>query len=165
MTSNRIGDIDGLDGYEFELLVMRLLKEMGLEVEETKKSGDGGIDVLARSEEPITGGLFVVQCKRYSSNVGEPQVRDLYGVVNHTNASKGILITNSAFTQQARRFAEGKPIELIDGERLKDLLVRYRIEGDVPKGKGILVIPKPYKRFYRKLSSIVEKIQTKLEIG
>lgn len=126
-------DIDTIDPYEFESLIARLLEKMGLEVKETKRAGDGGIDVIARSDEPITGGLFAVQCKRYSSKVGEPKVRDLYGVVHHLNASKGILITNSDFTRQAREFAEGKPIELIDGDRLRKLLNEY---GVIPEVEG-----------------------------
>jgi hypothetical protein len=162
MASDQIFDINSLDSYEFELLVIRLLKEMGLQVEETKKTGDGGIDAIARSEEPITGGLFVIQCKKYLSNVGEPQVRDLYGVVNHTNASRGILITSSDFTEQAKRFAKGKPIELINGEVLKSLLIKYEI--GVPEDKNVARLPKPYKRLYKGLLDIADKIKSRLEI-
>jgi len=48
---------------------------MGLETEETARTGDGGVDIVARSDAPITGGVF-------SSPVGEPVVRDLYGALN-----------------------------------------------------------------------------------
>ena len=90
-------DIDSLDGHRFELVAASLLQKMGLEVEQTKRTADGGIDVIARSDKSITGGTFAVQCKRYSSKVGVKPVRELYGVVSHVGASKGILITNSVF--------------------------------------------------------------------
>jgi hypothetical protein len=112
---------------DFETLIARLLVSMGLDVQVTKQTGDGGVDLLARSSEPITGGLFVVQCKRYSGTVGEPVLRDLYGVMHHHRASKGILITTSNFTRQAREFAEGKPIDLVDGNSLRALLIKYRV--------------------------------------
>ena len=55
--------------------IARLLQRMGLETEETARTGDGGVDIVARSGAPITGGVF-------SSPVGEPVVRDLYGALN-----------------------------------------------------------------------------------
>ena len=74
--------VTALDPVEFEELIARLLQRMGLETEETARTGDGGVDIVARSDAPITGGVFIVQCKRYSSPVGEPVVRDLYGALN-----------------------------------------------------------------------------------
>ena len=91
-----------IDPFEFEKLIARLLQKMGLDAHETKKTGDGGVDVVALSTAAIVGGTFVVQCKRYAGNVGEPAVRDLYGVVTHLRASKGILITTSGFTRRSR---------------------------------------------------------------
>lgn len=59
--------------------------------------------------------------------VGEPPIRDLYGVVMSENANKGILITTSNFTSSAISFANDKPIELIDGQILQQLLAKYNI--------------------------------------
>jgi HJR/Mrr/RecB family endonuclease len=163
-SSSPSGDIDNLSGLDFEMLVMRLLKKMGLQVKETKKTGDGGIDIIAHSPEPITGGLYVVQCKRYSSNVGEPVVRDLYGVVNHVNASKGVLITNSNFTRQAKEFAEGKPIELVNGNALKELLAKHSLNDSIPEGKRLYVYPASFKRLYKGLSRIMDRLGTILAV-
>ena len=66
-----------------------------------------------------------VKCKRYSGKVGEPAIRDLYGVVVSQNANKGFLVTNSSFSQQAQNFAEGKNIELIDGNILNSLIKKH----------------------------------------
>lgn len=115
------------NGLDFERQVHALLKKMGFEAEVTRASGDGGIDIIAHSREHITGGKYIVQCKDWSSPVGEPPVRDLYGVVTAENANKGILITTSTFTAPALKFAEGKPLELIDGTKFSILLKQYNL--------------------------------------
>jgi restriction system protein len=112
---------------DFELLVQSLLQRMGYQAQVTKSSGDGGIDVVAVNTEPIVGGTILVQCKRYSGVVGSPMIRDLYGAMNHEGASKGVLITTSRFSLEAIKFAEGKPLELIDGQQLEELLRRYQV--------------------------------------
>lgn len=113
---------DEMLGAEFEKVCQNLLIKMGLEVEMTKASGDGGIDLIALLDKPIVGGKFIVQCKRYTGSVGVPIVRDLYGVVTDERANKGILITTGHFTQSGKDFAKDKNIELIDGKRLLSLL-------------------------------------------
>ena len=110
-----------MTGYEFENYISTLLTKMGFEVEVTQYSNDGGIDLIATYEKPIFSGKYIVQCKRWVTSVGQPEVRDLYGVVMDQRANKGILITTSDFTAQAYEFAKGKNIELINGEILKAL--------------------------------------------
>lgn len=117
------------NGLDFERQVHALLKKMGFEAEVTKASGDGGIDIIAHSKEHITGGKYIIQCKDWSKPVGEPPVRDLYGVVTAESANKGILITTSSFTTPAIKFAEGKPLELIDGTKFNQLLSKYGLAG------------------------------------
>lgn len=117
------------NGLDFERQVHALLKNMGFEAEITKASGDGGIDIIAHSKEHITGGKYIIQCKDWSKPVGEPPVRDLYGVVTAENANKGILITTSTFTSPAINFAAGKPLELIDGTKFNQLLAKYNSGG------------------------------------
>ena len=79
---------------------------------------DGGVDVLLTDDR---GRQAVVQCKRYRQNVGEPIVRDLYGTMIHAGATHAFLITTAGFTLEAKRWAVGKPITLIDGKRLVEL--------------------------------------------
>ena len=120
-------DIKNMNGYEFESFIATILRKIGFVVEETSLSGDSGVDLIAYSEEPLYKGKYLIQCKHWEGNVGEPVVRDLYGVVLSNNANKGILITNSFFTQQAKIFAEGKNIELINGNTLNELIHKYSL--------------------------------------
>ena len=78
----------------------------------------GGVDILVTD---AAGRLAVVQCKRYRGTVGESTVRDLYGTMIHHDASMAFLVSTGAISASARRWAAGKPIGLIDGERLVDL--------------------------------------------
>lgn len=108
---------------------------MGLKATTTKASGDGGVDIIATNEQPILGGKYVIQCKRYGAgnNIGEPVIRELYGAMMHENASKGILITTSNFTKQAIIFAQNKAIELINGVSVICLLNKYMATTDEPE--------------------------------
>lgn len=125
--------LQSVEPIEFEKIISDLLERMGFDVTRTKSTGDGGIDVIAINEQPIISGKYVVQCKRYATgnNVGEPVIRELYGVMHAENANKGILITTSEFTRQARSFAADKQIELIDGNTLTGLLSKYFAEDEL----------------------------------
>src|SRR5579883_1437782 len=118
-------DLDQLDPIAFEQLVSTLLTRLGYLTRLTRPSHDGGIDIIAENPQPVVGGKIIVQCKRSSSLVGVAAVRDLYGVVHAERATKGILVTTSDFSADARVFAEGKPIELIGGRQLADLLRQH----------------------------------------
>lgn len=118
-------NMDSMSGVEFENLCKRLVSKMGFETQTTRASGDGGIDIVAYNRQPLISGKYVIQCKRYSGNVGEPILRDLYGVVMAERANKGILMTTAGFTRQAVAFSEEKQIELIDGAKLRSLLEQY----------------------------------------
>lgn len=122
-----IESLQRLSPTEFENLVKAVLIKMGFNATTTKASGDGGVDVLAVNEQPIIGGKYVIQCKRYATgnNVGEPITRELYGVMHAENANKGILITTSDFTKQAVDFSQEKAIELINGATFIELCQRY----------------------------------------
>ncbi len=113
-----------LSGIDFERLIVVLLSRMGFRAEMTKTTGDGGIDVVAFLDRAIIGGKYLFQCKRYSSDtmMGAPTVRDFYGAVTADRAVKGVFITTSYFTPQAREFAERVGLELIDQERLRQLM-------------------------------------------
>ena len=131
-------DIDSLDGHDFEALIVKLLEKMGFTIGEKKLSADGGIDIEAKNFDPLTSGTYIIQCKRLSKKIGEPIIRDLYGVVHSKNANKGLLITNSEFTNSAKKFSEGKQLELVDGEKLRSLLIQYKI---LQVGKEFALLP------------------------
>jgi restriction system protein len=84
----------------------------------TQASRDRGVDAIAFDPDPIRGGKFVIQAKRYNMVVPVSAVRDLYGTMIAEGATKGILVTTSYFGRDSREFAKDKPITLIDGENL-----------------------------------------------
>lgn len=110
---------------EFESLITNLFTKMGLETRQTRPSRDGGVDCVAYDPRPIFGGKVVIQAKRYKNTVGVSAVRDLYGTVQNEGASKGILVTTSGFGRASFEFANGKPLELLDGSNLLYLLAEH----------------------------------------
>lgn len=115
----------------FERLSMRLLREAGFErVSVTGRSNDGGIDgvgVLQLND--LVSFNVVFQCKKWENAVPPKEIRDLRGAMQG-RAEKGIFLTTSTFTSNARMEAErpgAVPIELVDGEKLFDMFKRYEL--------------------------------------
>jgi len=123
-TSKEI-DLDTIDPIRFESLFADLLLAMGIKAKTTKITNDGGIDIVGINEESIVGGKYIVQCKRYKSTISSGHIRDLYGVVMHERANKGIFVTTSDFSNECIKFAQDKPLELINREKLINLLQKY----------------------------------------
>nr|WP_259670139.1 restriction endonuclease [Streptomyces sp. ID38640] len=133
-------DLYEMEPIAFENLIAELFRAMGMQAVTTQRSGDGGVDVDALDPDPIRGGKIVVQVKRYRHTVPPTAVRDLYGTVQSEGANKGVLVTTSRFGPGAHTFANGKPLSLIAGSELVDLLGRYglrgRLGGDAPTGSA-----------------------------
>lgn len=110
--SDRV-DLLQLSSREFEMMVVELYHANGHPAERTGATGDHGVDVVIHAN---NGEKWVAQCKRWRGTVGEPVVRDFYGVMQHEKADKGAIITSGKFTLQAREWAKGKPIILYDGD-------------------------------------------------
>lgn len=127
-------DLLGMDPLAFEDLVAELFRAMGMEAVTTRRSGDGGVDVDALDPTPIRGGKIVVQVKRYRNTVPPSAVRDLFGTVQDRGANKGVLVTTSRFGPGSHTFANGKPLELISGPELVDLLHRHGLRGRLGDG-------------------------------
>jgi restriction system protein len=121
----------GLPPAGFERLAQRLLRESGFtQVVVTGQSGDGGIDGFGILQvNPLVSFKVLFQCKRYAKSVAPSQVRDFRGAMSG-RADKGIIITTGTFTQEAKREATrdgAPPIELIDGEKLIDMLEKLEL--------------------------------------
>jgi restriction system protein len=112
----------------FERLAQRLLREADFDsVNVTGKSGDGGIDGLGVYRLGLVSFPVFFQCKRYRGSVGPTAVRDFRGAMAG-RGDKGLLITTGTFTADAKKEATrdgAPPIDLIDGDRLCELLKRY----------------------------------------
>ncbi|URN17377.1 MULTISPECIES: restriction endonuclease [Streptomyces] len=122
-------DLFDMDPVAFEGLVADLFRAMGMQAVTTQRSNDGGVDVDALDPTPIRGGKIVVQVKRYRNTVPPAAVRDLYGTVQDAGANKGVLVTTSRFGPGSHAFANGKPLELVSGPELVDLLHRHGLRG------------------------------------
>jgi len=114
----------------FERLAQRLLREADFrDVTVLGKSGDGGIDGVGDLRISLVSFPVYFQCKRYRSAVGASDVRDFRGAMAG-RGEKGLLITTSSFTREARQEATrdgAPPIELVSGLELADLLRKYEI--------------------------------------
>lgn len=111
---------------DFEYLIRELFARQfsgeGAEVRVTRASRDGGVDAIAWDPDPVRGGKFVIQAKRYTNTVGVSAVRDLYGTLINEGANRGILVTTSGYGPDAIEFSKDKAISLIDGPMLLGLL-------------------------------------------
>jgi restriction system protein len=120
----------GIQPDSFERLARRLLREAGfVSVTVTGKSGDGGIDGIGVYRLSLVSFPVFFQCKRYRGGVGAGAVRDFRGAMSG-RGDKGLLITTGGFTADAKQEATrdgAPPIDLIDGERLCDLLKEYKL--------------------------------------
>jgi restriction system protein len=112
----------------FERLARRLLREAGfVSATVTGKTGDGGIDGIGVYRLSLVTFPVFFQCKRYNGSVGAGAVRDFRGAMSG-RGDKGLLITTGSFTADAKHEATrdgAPPIDLIDGERLCDLLKEH----------------------------------------
>ena len=102
----------------FETYVAELFRERGYEAQLRGGAGDMGVDVELYK---WTGERAIVQCKKYKRLVGPEVVRELYGTLQHEQASHAFLVTTARISKSAREWAKGKPITLIDGDRLSEL--------------------------------------------
>lgn len=112
--------------YEFEHLVKRLFEARGLKSWVTQASRDDGVDAIAVNEDPIMGGVCVIQAKRYRNTVPMDAVRALAGTMDDKRAARGVVVTTSGFGPDAHAYAarHGR-IQLIEGPELLHLLKEH----------------------------------------
>ena len=116
----------------FERLVVQLLIKMGYggSREEAGKavgrSGDGGIDGII-NEDRLGLDAIYLQAKRWEGVIGRPEIMKFVGALAGQRATKGVFITTSWFTQDAKDYALSSQykVVLIGGERLADLMIEH----------------------------------------
>lgn len=115
----------------FERVVVELLVKMGYGGSRADagkaigRSGDGGIDGIIK-EDRLGLDVLYIQAKRWDSNsVGRPDVMQFAGALQAQKANKGIFITTSRFTEDARAYVSqiGSKIVLMDGEQLTNQMI------------------------------------------
>jgi len=116
--------LNGMSWQEFEMLVGEAFRRKGYAVAEIGGGGaDGGIDLVLKK----SGEKFLVQCKQWKAfKVGVTTVRELYGVMAASGAVGGFVVTSGVFTQEAKTFAAGINIELIDGTALTAMIKKIQ---------------------------------------
>jgi restriction system protein len=120
-------DLLALKPVEFEHLIRELFEAMGMKSWVTQASRDEGVDGVAVNEDPIVGGLCIIQAKRYSKIVGLEAVHALAGVMEDKHAAKGVLVTTSWVGKASRDFAarNGSRIQIVEGRQLKYMLKEH----------------------------------------
>lgn len=128
-SSDALGD---MTWREFEVLVGEGFRLQGYEVSETGGGGaDGGVDLVLRKDRE----KFLVQCKQWKAfKVGVTVVRELYGVMAAHGAAGGFVVTSGRFTDEAKAFADGRNIRLVDGPKLFGMIKQAKASGAVSRG-------------------------------
>lgn len=131
-----------LEWHRFESLTAEYFRILGKRVETIHHGADGGVDarIYANDSNVLE---YAVQCKAWSGIVGIKPIRELFGVMAHESAGKGIFLTTSTFSDEAKEFAAGHndKLFLIDGQRFismiemlpdekKAKLLAFATEGD-----------------------------------
>lgn len=122
---NGIESIRSLDWKQFEELLGEAYRRQGYSVKENSSAGpDGGIDLTIKQD----GNVYLVQCKQWRNfKVGVKVVREMLGLVTAHGAQGTIIVTSGTFTQEAKAFASGKPIELVEGHQLVGMIGSVQI--------------------------------------
>jgi restriction system protein len=115
-----LNSLRNLSWQKFEVLVGAAFERLGYAVQETGGGGaDGGMDLILTKR----GRRVLVQCKHWKQTaVGAPVIREMYGLMVAEKMDMVMVVTSGSFTKEARIFAEGKPISLVDGPRLVQLI-------------------------------------------
>lgn len=118
----------------FEHLVVDLMVKMGYgsrnpeSAQVTKSTGDGGIDGIIY-EDKLGLDKIYLQAKQWTNTVGRPIIQQFAGALVGQNATKGVFITTSSFSKEAREYVKGihQKIVLIDGTELAKYMIEYNV--------------------------------------
>lgn len=117
--SNDISSIDGMEGHDFEYFCADLLRLNGfIEVNVTKGSGDQGVDILAIKD----GIKYAIQCKNYTSALGNTPVQEINAGRTFYNCHVGVVMTNSTFTPGAKALAQATGVLLWDRSFVQNMM-------------------------------------------
>jgi len=132
-----LGCLQGMNPYKFEELIGFLLGEMGYSTVVTQGSQDGGVDVEAELKTPTGGNIkYVVQVKRYKEPVGPKELRALVGTKEMKRANGCIFVTTSDYTRAAFEFGQVVGMDLINGNKLAELIFTHNLINTVEEMIG-----------------------------
>lgn len=122
-----IEDIDNMNGLLFEAFLHAMFTELGYLLEQTKASGDKGVDVFV-SKNDIT---YAVQAKSYTKSVPNSVIQEVVAGMQFYDADESIVVTNSLYTKSAILLAEKTGTQLWDREKLIHILDILKLERSV----------------------------------
>jgi len=133
-TQQDVTSIRSLSWREFETLVAEAYHRQGYTVTRIGGDGpDGGVDLILKKD----GNCLIVQCKQWRADkVGVQVVREIFGVMTAQHAQGAVVITSGLFTQEAKIFAHGKPIDLVEGQHLADLIRSVQVRRSPSPGRA-----------------------------
>ncbi len=132
LAESGIHQVDRMSGVEFEQFARAHFQRKGYRVKQTPKTSDYGADLVLQKD----GRKVVVQAKRWDGIVGIKSVQEVLGAMNYYDAHKGIVLTNSDFTESAYRLAKKSPVELWHRQKLTDELMSSGVKPAAEGGKG-----------------------------
>lgn len=115
----RIDDVDNMSGVEFEKYIADLFRHQGYMFETTALSGDLGVDLIIVKD----GVRTAVQAKRYSKPVNQAAIREAVAGMKYYKCTQAMVITNSHFTKLATQLAQSNSCELIDRDKLVEMII------------------------------------------
>lgn len=120
-----IDSIRALPWKKFEELLAEAYRRQGYFVQENSSLGpDGGVDLQLEKG----GRVYLVQCKQWrSEKVSVNVIREMFGVMTAQHASGVHVVTSGMFTQEAKNFAADKPIDLIEGNVLVEMIRNVQV--------------------------------------
>lgn len=119
IVAGKIEEVDSMEGHQFEYWCADLLEMNGFSnVEVTRGSGDQGVDIIATKD----GIKYAVQCKCYSSDLGNKPVQEVHTGKSIYHCQVGAVMTNRYFTAGAKEAAEATGVLLWDRDRLVEML-------------------------------------------
>lgn len=113
-------EVDKMSGRMFEEFLQALLKAKGYYVQLTPESGDYGADLILSTK----GKKIIVQAKRYKKNVGVKAVQEIATAKSHYKSDECWVITNSFFTEQAKKLASSNKVRLVDRKQLMNWMLQ-----------------------------------------
>ena len=131
--ASRADSLAQMSWHEFEVLVGEYFRRQGFAVVNNFEAGpDGGVDVLLKKG----ADHYLVQCKHWRAlRVGVQPVRELYGVMAAQRVAGAYVVTSGTFTDEARKFAEGRELQLIDGQALQRGIRAQAAAAPAPKAR------------------------------
>ena len=120
-----IHKIDKMTGTEFEEYLKLQFNTLGFQVSTTKVTGDYGADLILQKKNMN----IAVQAKRYQGKIGVKAIQEVIGSMAYYEAEKGLVVTNSIYTQNAQKLAQVNGVILWDRDVLVRLIAHENMTG------------------------------------